>query len=145
MHHRGKISKIFARQGIYIELLPATKLQKMGQTLLLQQDAISTSHGDGETNLIVCHQNFLTSLHGWSNHLLTEKSGWNYHQIWTQLAQGYCSIHFYNHNFPFVHGCDMRLSGNCWKKDSKFKGHSRINKIQHQMKLSVFYTTLKTW
>jgi len=44
---------------IVIYRLPGTKQQRMEQTSSLQQDAISTSHGDGEINLIVRHQNFL--------------------------------------------------------------------------------------
>lgn len=120
-------------------IVPGSKLQRMGQTSSLQQDAISTSHGDGEINLIVSHQNFLMNLDCWRNCLLKGKSAWNYHQIWTSAFQTPHSLHSYNQNFHYsVRGCNKMLSGNCYKNKKKIQSHKKSNKLTQWIVKDIF-------
>ena len=63
-------------------LIPANKPQVREQTLVLQQDAKSTSHAGDEISPIVCRQSFLKSLDYWNCSLPKAISGWIFHQIW---------------------------------------------------------------
>lgn len=55
--------------------IPATKPQKRGQTLALQEDAESINHAGDGISLIGCPQNFLKSQDYWSCSLPAGNSG----------------------------------------------------------------------
>ena len=104
--------------------IPATKPQVREQTLVLRQDAKSTSHAVDGRSLIVCHQNFLKSLDYW-NSLPKAISGRILHQIWMQTAETHHCLYSYNQITPFsMHDCERKPSKNCYKNIKQHLGSS---------------------